>query len=109
MAGRAATTRVFELTTGQRHHVAFPEPVYSAALGPNFMFDTKMVRYVYQSLVTPNSVYDFDLTTKSSVLVKQTEVPGFDRSNYVSERVFATATDGVKIPHLAGLKSRRPS
>ena len=83
----------------QRQRISFPEPVYAVGLGENFVFDTPTVRYNYQSLVTPTSVFDYDINTKASTLVKQTEVPGgFDRANYVSERVFATATDGVKIP-----------
>ncbi len=90
---------VVDLASGDRQRVPFPEPVYAAAIGTNYVFDTSVLRYNYQSLVTPASVYDYDVKTKTSTLVKQTEVPGgFDRANYVSERVFATATDGVKIP-----------
>ena len=90
---------VVDLASGQRKRIPFPEPVYAAAIGTNFVFDTSVVRYNYQSLVTPASVYDYDMKAGTSTLIKQTEVPGgFDRANYVSERVFATATDGVKIP-----------
>jgi oligopeptidase B len=97
---------VMELESGQRHRVAFPEPVYSTSLGPNFEFATKTVRYNYQSMVTPPSVFDYDMATRAAVLVKQNEVPGgFDRANYASERVFATAADGTKIP--ISLVSRR--
>ncbi len=88
-----------ELAGGHRQRIKFPEPVYAATLAENYVFDTQTVRYAYQSLVTPASVYDYDLGSGAATLVKQTEVPGgFDRANYVSERVFATATDGVKIP-----------
>ncbi len=90
---------IVDLETQQRHNIRFPEPVYAANLGDNFVFDTNVVRYNYQSLVMPASVFDYDMNTHKSVLVKRTEVPGgFDRVNYVSERVFATAADGVKIP-----------
>jgi oligopeptidase B len=90
---------VTDLNGGKRQRIPFPEPVYSASLGDNFVFDTPVLRYNYQSLVTPNSVFDYNMDTGASTLVKQTEVPGgFERANYVSERVFATATDGVKIP-----------
>lgn len=90
---------VTDLSGGKRQRIPFPEPVYSASLGDNFVFDTPMLRYNYQSLVTPNSVFDYNMDTGASTLVKQTEVPGgFDRANYVSERVFATAADGVKVP-----------
>jgi oligopeptidase B len=90
---------VVDLKTQQRKRIKFPEPVYAAGTSSNFVFDTPVVRYNYQSLVTPSSVFDYDMNTGTSTLVKQTEVPGgFDRTNYVSERVFATATDGTKIP-----------
>jgi oligopeptidase B len=57
------------------------------------------VRYSYDSLVTPESFFDYDMNTGKSTLLKQTEVPGgFDRANYKAERVFATASDGTKIP-----------
>lgn len=90
---------IVDLETQQRRLVGFPEPVYAADLGQNYVFDTSVVRYNYQSLVTPSSVFDYDMNTQASTLVKQTEVPGgFDRANYVSERVVATASDGTKIP-----------
>ena len=58
-----------------------------------------MLRYNYQSLVTPSSVFDYDMNTRKATLMKQNEVPGgFDKANYKSERVFATASDGTKIP-----------
>jgi oligopeptidase B len=83
----------------QSHEIAFPEPAYSAYPGINREFDTTTFRYAYQSLVTPSSVYEFDLATSNSKLLKQVEVPGgFDRELYASERVFATASDGVKVP-----------
>ena len=90
---------VMDLGSRERYRIAFPEPVYAATAGPNFVFSTATLRYSYQSLVTPASVYDYDMTTRKATLLKQTEVPGgFDRSAYASERVFATAQDGTKIP-----------
>src|SRR5215211_7648302 len=90
---------VVDFKSDKRHHIKFPEPVYSADLGPNREFNTSVVRYVYNSLVTPNSVFDYDMNTGKSTLLKQQEVPGgFDRTNYKAERVFATATDGTKVP-----------
>jgi oligopeptidase B len=90
---------VMDLGTQQRHRIAFPEPVYAASVGPNHVFATATVRYSYQSLVTPASVFDYDMTTLQATLLKQTEVPGgFDRAAYASERVFAAAQDGTKIP-----------
>ncbi|QNI33781.1 S9 family peptidase [Alloacidobacterium dinghuense] len=79
--------------------IAFPEPVYSAHPHQNRIFDTTTYRYAYQSLVTPSSVYEYDVTTGESKLLKQLEIPGgFDRTLYASERVFASAADGVTVP-----------
>ena len=90
---------VVDFKTNKRHNVKFPEPVYSANLTSNREYNTTVVRYGYNSLVTPFSVFDYDMNTGKSTLLKQTEVPGgFDRTNYKAERVFATASDGTKIP-----------
>jgi oligopeptidase B len=90
---------IIDLATGARRRIEYPEPVYAASLGANAEFGTTTLRYEYQSLVTPRSVIDYDLNTGKSTLKKQTEVPGgFDRTNYTSERLFATATDGTRIP-----------
>lgn len=81
------------------NEIAFPEPAYSAQPHINRMFETVTFRYAYQSLVTPSSVFEFDTTTGASTLLKQLEIPGgFDRTLYASERVHATAPDGVKVP-----------
>ncbi|MGA2249448.1 S9 family peptidase [Terracidiphilus sp.] len=79
--------------------ISFPEPAYSAYPHVNRIFDTKTFRYSYQSLVSPSSVYEYDLATGVSELLKQVEVPGgFDRTLYASERLNATAEDGVQVP-----------
>ena len=79
--------------------IAFPEPAYSAHPHVNRIFETTTFRYAYQSLVTPSSVYEYDIATGTSTLLKQLEIPGgFDRTLYASERVQATAPDGVKVP-----------
>jgi len=79
--------------------ISFPEPVYSAHPHTNAEFVTGKYRYSYQSLVTPGSVYEYDVAAGTSTLLKQQEVPGgFDRELYRSERLFATAEDGVKVP-----------
>lgn len=90
---------VLDLKTNKRHRIKFPEPVYATGLNVNREFNTSVVRYSYNSLVTPNSTFDYDMNTGKSTLLKQTEVPGgFDKNNYKSERVFATASDGTRIP-----------
>jgi oligopeptidase B len=90
---------IIDFKTNQRHRIQFPEPVYAAGVGTNREFDSTVLRYNYQSLVTPSSVFGYDLNTRQATLLKQTEIPGgFDKANYKSERVFATASDGTKIP-----------
>jgi oligopeptidase B len=90
---------VINFKTNKRNRIEFPEPVYSAELTSNREFNTSVVRYSYNSLVRPNSTFDYDMNTGKSTLLKQQEVPGgFDAGNYKSERVFATASDGTKIP-----------
>jgi oligopeptidase B len=79
--------------------ISFPEPAYSAQPHINRIFETHSFRYAYQSLVTPSSVYEYNVATGASTLLKQLEVPGgFDRTLYVSERIHATAADGVTVP-----------
>jgi oligopeptidase B len=83
----------------QTSEIAFPEPTYSAHPHINRIFDTKAYRYAYQSLVTPSSVYQYDVSGGTSTLLKQVEIPGgFDGSLYTSERVHAPAPDGVQVP-----------
>jgi oligopeptidase B len=90
---------VVDLATLARRRVEYPEAVYAATVGPNAEFGTGVLRYEYQSLITPVSVFDYDMKTGTSTLLKQTEVPGgFDRTHYEAERVFAAAADGTRIP-----------
>jgi oligopeptidase B len=90
---------ITDFKTNKKHRLEFPEPVYAAGVGRNPEFNTGVLRYNYQSLVTPSSVFDYDMNTRQATLKKQNDVPGgFDKANYASERVFATAADGTKIP-----------
>ena len=76
-----------------------PEPVYSISLSTNREYDTAKVRYNYQSFITPSSTYDYDVKTGKSELLKQQPVlGGYDPKLYNSERVYATASDGTKVP-----------
>jgi len=87
------------IETGESHAIQFPEPVYAAGLGANAEFDTKVLRFTYTSLVTPGSVYDYDMETRERELKKQQEVlGGYDPAKYESERVYATAPDGAEVP-----------
>jgi oligopeptidase B len=84
---------------GATQEIDFPEPVYSAGSHANREFETAVLRYSYQSLVSPASVFEYDVATRVSTLLKQQEVPGgFDRERYGSDRVWVTAKDGVKVP-----------
>ena len=79
--------------------IVFPEPTYSAGSHANREFDTLVYRYAYTSLVSPASVYTYDVISGSSTLLKQQEVPGdFDRTLYGSDRVWITAADGTQVP-----------
>ncbi|MDT7602456.1 MAG: oligopeptidase [Acidobacteriota bacterium] len=91
--------RVTDLRSNKTYFVEFPEPVYTAGLGANREFDTKLLRYNYQSFITPSSTYDYDMTTRKSTLLKQQPVlGGYDQTKYASERVYATAADGTRVP-----------
>lgn len=99
LEGGLQHVRITNLKTNKSHRLTFPEPVYTAFVSTNREYNTPVLRFGYQSLVTPSSVFDYDMEKQTRVLLKQTEVPGgFDRNNYQSERIFATASDGTKIP-----------
>lgn len=82
------------------YYMEFQDPAYTAYTGYNPEFDTKVMRYGYSSLTTPNSSYDFDLESKERTLLKQQEVmdPKFAPENYTSERLMAIADDGTLVP-----------
>jgi oligopeptidase B len=90
--------RVIDLLTGSEHLVPFPEPVYTLRAHANPEFDTSTLRFTYTSLITPSSVIDYDLAEHTWTIRKQTEVRGYNASRYRSERLFASAPDGVQVP-----------
>jgi oligopeptidase B len=101
--------RVTNLNSGQTKRIEFPEPAYAAYPYINREYTTSKFRYTYQSFITAQSVFEFDMESGSSTLLKRKEVPGgYDRNRYQVERIEATASDGVKIPisvvHLKGAK-----
>lgn len=79
-------------------YINFPDPAYSVYSAMNPEYDSNIFRYGFISMNRPTSFYDFNCETKQSKLLKEKEVPKYDSSQYVSERVFATAKDGVRIP-----------
>ena len=93
------TVRVRKFSTGDEHWIAFPEPTYAVNPENNPEFNTTTLRFNYTSLVTPNSVFDYDMETQKRELKKETAVlGGYDRTQYTSERIAATAADGTQIP-----------
>lgn len=85
--------------SGEQYYIDFEEEIFTVRSNLNLDFDTDNFRFSYTSLTTPNSVFDFNIKTKERVLLKQEEVLGnFDKSNYETKRIYATALDGTKIP-----------
>ncbi|SDW71748.1 oligopeptidase B [Lutibacter oricola] len=80
--------------------IPFNEETYSAGVYYNPEFDTNVIRYGYNSMTTPSSVIDFNVDTKTEIILKEQQVLGgkFDKDNYISERIWATANDGTEIP-----------
>ncbi|HHW4677939.1 MAG TPA: S9 family peptidase [Xylella sp.] len=83
---------------GQQSDVAVDEPVYSIGLSDNPEPDSWWLRYTYTSLTTPETIYELNVQTGERRQLKQQPVIGYDRSQYVTERVWVTARDGVKVP-----------
>jgi oligopeptidase B len=91
--------RVLDFGSGQWHEMDFPETVYAASLSATPEYTSQLFRFAYQSLVTPSSVYDYDMVKHERILRKQVEVlGGYDPKQYQSERQWAVARDGVKVP-----------
>ena len=79
--------------------IATPEEVYTMSVSTNPEFDTPSLRYIYASMITPNSTFEYNFATGKSKLLKQQEIPsGYDKTKYETKRDWATARDGVKVP-----------
>jgi oligopeptidase B len=101
--------RVTDLRSGVSRRIEFPEAAYASSPYVNREYDTAKFRYGYQSFITPRSVFEYDMAIGKSTLLKEREVPGgYDRARYQVKQIYATASDGVKIPisvvHLKGAK-----
>jgi len=98
--GNALTrVRVIPWSGEGEYYVEFPEEVFDAGIGwDNPEYDTDQVRLNYSSLVTPPTVYDYNMATREKLLRKQDEVPGYNRDAYSTERLWATAADGTQVP-----------
>lgn len=90
--------RIQRFDSGDTHYIEFPEPDYCVMVTGNAEYDTAMLRFTYTSLVTPASVFDYNVRTRERELKKQQEVPGYDPANYRTERILAKAPDGVDVP-----------
>ncbi len=103
-----ASLTVFELSTGTTHDIDLPESVYGLqltidGLTDNFYFGnpeyaTEKFRFIFSTPTTPTSSYDYDLADRNLELKKVDEIKGLDSSEFVTERRYATASDGTKIP-----------
>lgn len=90
---------IINLQNNAGHYLAFDEPVYLANLMYTPDFNSDVIRFNYTSLITPSTVYDYNMGTKEKKQMKQQEVVGgYDKNQYETERLFATAKDGTKIP-----------
>ena len=91
--------RLYDFKAAKWSEISFPEPVYAVFAGGTVDYESHTFRYNYQSFVTPSSVFDYDVRTGKSTLLKQQEVlGGYDPKQYACERLWATARDGVKVP-----------
>ena len=97
--GGLSYLRVIDTKTKESQRIAMNEPDYDLSIGDNREYDTPMVRFNYQSMVTPLSIYDYNMNTHERKLLKQQEVPGgFDASRYEAKRIWAVARDGTQVP-----------
>ncbi|MFD1096049.1 S9 family peptidase [Salegentibacter chungangensis] len=92
--------RIIRWDNSGEHYIPFDNETYTAYTSINPAFDTDILRYTYNSLTTPTSVVDYNMETKEKTVLKEQEVLGgkFNKENYTSERIWATAEDGTKIP-----------
>lgn len=82
-----------------REAIVFPERVFAASIGANLEFHQDHLRLVYESMITPRTVFDYDLDQKKLVTKKIQNIPsGYDKQQYQTERIMVTARDGVEIP-----------
>ena len=91
--------RIIHQKTGKDEYLDFGESTYTSRISTNREFNTNVLRYSYSSMLTPSSTYDYNMDSGQLTLMKQQEViGGYDQNNYESERLYAIARDGEKVP-----------
>ena len=91
--------RIVNIKSGDEYYVDFPEPIYTFYTWNSSEYDSSILRFTYESFVTPYVVYDYNMNTKERELLKQQEVLGdYNSDKYLSERIYAKADDGSDIP-----------
>ncbi len=98
--------KVISLKDGSSHEVELPEKLSFVISEPTFDFNSDVMRFNFSSLTTPDSVYDYNMATRTLELKKKLSVPGYEPGNYVYERIFANASDGTRIPIVVLSKKR---
>lgn len=91
--------QIMNNNSGEEHYVEFDEPTYTLFENDNKEFDTELFRFLYTSLTTPKTIYDYNMNTHSREIKKKQEVPsGYDQSSYILDRIFAPTIDTVLVP-----------
>ena len=91
--------KVIDLKSSKAHYISFNEQSYVVQTSANLLMNTNKLRFSYNSMVNPGTIYDYDMIDKSSKVLKEKEViGGYNQDNYISERLWASARDGTKIP-----------
>ena len=92
--------KIVRWDTGESYYLPFDNETYTAYVGTNPDFDTEILRYGYNSMTTPSSIIDFNMRTREKEIKKEQEVLGgkFNKENYISQRIWAPARDGKKVP-----------
>ncbi len=90
--------KVIKLADNSSGYVDFPEPVYTALPAENLVFESSRFRYLYMSFITPRSIIEYDMENKNNFLLKENEIPNYDKTRFVSERLYAKSHDGKQIP-----------
>jgi oligopeptidase B len=97
-SGGLRRLRVVDLRDNSTHYITFPEAAYAVNPTQNAEFDTPSLRFAYSSMITPQSTFDYDMSTRQRELKKRLEVPTFDPTKYEVKRFMVTARDGARVP-----------